>query len=50
MLKEQLATAREHARVVRRALFAAQVPPPSFEHLDRWLGLLNQQVQLRLTA
>lgn len=49
-MAEELTTAREHARVVRRALLAAQVSPPSFEHLDRWLGLLASGEQLRLTG
>lgn len=49
-MAEELSTAREHARVVRRALFAAKVSPPSFEHLDRWLGLLAHGEQLRLTG
>jgi hypothetical protein len=50
LMQEQLATAREHARVIRRTLFSAQVRPPSFEHLDRWLGLLTQDVELRMSA
>jgi hypothetical protein len=50
-VRSQLAAAREHARVARRVLFAAEdVAPPSFEHLDRWLGLLARGEQLRLTA
>lgn len=47
---EELTTAREHAKVVRRALFAANVSPPTFEHLDRWLGLLARGEPLRLTG
>jgi len=32
---EPLRTAREHAQVVRRTLFAKGIKPPSFEHLER---------------
>jgi hypothetical protein len=49
-VQEQLASAREHARVIRRTLFAAQIKPPSFDHLDRWLGLFTPEVKLRLSA
>lgn len=50
-VRSQLAAAQEHARVARRVLFAAKdVVPPSFEHLDRWLGLLARGEQLRLRA
>lgn len=50
LVQEQLVSAREHARVIRRTLFSAGIKPPSFEHLDRWLGLLTPEVQLRLSA
>lgn len=39
---EQLRSAREHAQVVRRTLFAKGMKPPSFEHLDRWIAVLGR--------
>jgi hypothetical protein len=44
-LHDELVAARDHAQVVRRSLLAAGVTPPSFEHLERSLGVLT-----RLTA
>jgi hypothetical protein len=50
VVHQQLLGAREHARAVRRAFFAKQITPPSFEHLDRWIGLLARQDELREAA
>lgn len=47
---EELVTAREHARVLRRAFAAQQLDSPSFEHLERWIALLIQEMEVREVA
>lgn len=40
LVHNQLLAAREHGEVVTRTLRARGLDAPSFEHLDRWLGVL----------
>jgi hypothetical protein len=40
LLHGKLLEVREHGLVVARSLRARGVDPPSFEHVDRWLGVL----------
>jgi len=47
---EELVTAREHARVLRRAFDARAIPPPNLSHLDRWIALLTQYSERRAVA
>ncbi len=40
---EQLRDAREASQIVRRTLAAKSLPIPSFQHLDRWIGVLGHE-------
>jgi hypothetical protein len=42
LLHGKLLEAREHGLVVARTLRARGIDPPSFEHVDRWLGVLSR--------
>ncbi len=49
LIHEQLVSARELGMRVRRAL-AKDGKPPSFEHLDRWIGLIAREGALPVAA
>lgn len=49
LIHEQLVSARELGMRVRRAL-AEDGKPPSFEHLDRWIGLIAREGALPVAA
>jgi hypothetical protein len=50
VLHGNLLEAREHGLVVARTLRARGVDPPSFEHLDRWLGVLSRTAETLVPA
>jgi hypothetical protein len=43
LVRERLRDAQENGRIVRRALLDLGPGAPTFEHLDRWIGLLAQE-------
>jgi hypothetical protein len=47
---EQLRDAREHGTAVRRALARHEVDIPSFDHIDRWIGVLAHEGGLAAAA
>jgi len=46
---EELVTAREHGRVVRRVFESNGIEPPNLSLLDRWIALLARHAE-RLEA
>lgn len=45
-----LLDARENGAVVRRAFVQKGLEAPSFEHLDRWIGLLSREAHISSVA
>jgi hypothetical protein len=47
---QQLLAARSHASTAARVLRSAQIDVPSFEHVDRWLGLISRVAGIDVAA
>jgi len=50
LIHEELVAAREHAVVVRRGFESRGLLPPSFDHLDRWIGVLGREAGVAAAA
>jgi hypothetical protein len=49
-LRDDLVTAQEKGRMVRRALAEEGVAAPDFAHLERWVGVLARATEVRIAT
>lgn len=50
LIHEELRTARETGRLVRRTLMSSLPELPSFDHTDRWIRVLGREAEARAAA
>ena len=49
-IHERLRDARDAGAAVRKALLAEQGDLATFDHVDRWIGVLGREVELQAVA
>jgi hypothetical protein len=47
---QDLQEAVDHSKVVKRTLLTRGVPSPSFDHLERWIGVLSRVTGVHAAA